>query len=167
MAALIGLALAPAYLQLVVIAHFLPDLTAFALVKAIVAGICATGWRWTPLLGALLSIMMMSGNLDGVIHDITHPESFHLFAFIVVALALTLVGMVAGISATAQNYRSRERGAPRMLPPRSSRCRHCAWARFYPQPFRVHPVLESARKCLPAFQRSVRLLFTSIEKRSG
>jgi hypothetical protein len=37
MAALIGLALALAYLQLVVIAHFLPDLTVFAVIMAIVA----------------------------------------------------------------------------------------------------------------------------------
>ena len=117
MAALIGVALALAYLQLVVISHFRPDLTVFAVVMAIVAGICATGWRWAPLLGALLSILVVVGNLKGVVHDITHPESFHLFAFIVVALALAVVGMIAGISAGVQNYRSRERNAPRIMAP--------------------------------------------------
>ncbi|HET9222413.1 MAG TPA: cupredoxin domain-containing protein, partial [Roseiflexaceae bacterium] len=47
---------------------------------------------------------------------LTHPEGFHAFAFMVVAVSFATVGTVSGISATVQNYRSRDRHAPRWLP---------------------------------------------------
>jgi heme/copper-type cytochrome/quinol oxidase subunit 2 len=75
------------------------------------------GWRWTPLLGAIMSSLVVAGNRDAIIYDMTHPENFHLFAYMVVAVALAVIGVVAGISATVQNYRSRERRTPRVMVP--------------------------------------------------
>jgi plastocyanin len=113
---LIGLALALVYVQVVMLGQFELDLTIFAVVMLIVAGINTIGWRWTPLLGALLSGLVVAGNSGPIIYDLTHPEGFHAFAYMVVAVAFAVVGVVAGIGATAQNYRASERRAPRWLP---------------------------------------------------
>jgi plastocyanin len=117
LAALIGLALALVYFQGLVVHQFLPDLTVFAMIIALGAGVCATGWRWTPLLGALLSFAVVAGNIEGITHDIMHPEAFHHYAFILVAVALALIGVGGGISAAVQNYRSMERRMPRVVVP--------------------------------------------------
>jgi nitrite reductase (NO-forming) len=116
-AALVGVVLALVYVQTLITGEFAPDLTGFAVITAIVASSLLTGWRWTPLLGTLISSLVIVGNSDKIIYDITHPENFHLFAYMVVAVGLAIVGVVAGISATVQNYRSRERHAPRMMVP--------------------------------------------------
>ncbi len=116
-AALVGIAGALAYVQSVIVHEFNPILTAFAGIMLFVAALITTGWRWTPLLGALLSVMVIAGNSGPVIYDLQHPESFHLFAFMVVAVALALTGTVAGISATVQNYRKAERRTPRSMVP--------------------------------------------------
>jgi hypothetical protein len=82
-----------------------------------VAGIVALGarWWWTPLIGALIGLLVTSGwfaRLDAGILRLTHPGSLGKFTagiFLgallqVVALALT---DVAGLIATVQNYRQR------------------------------------------------------------
>jgi plastocyanin len=92
-------------------------LTAFAGIMLFVAALITTGQRWTPLLGACLSVMVIAGNSGPVIYDLQHPESFHLFAFMVVAVALALTGTVAGIGATVQNYRTAARRTPRSMVP--------------------------------------------------
>jgi hypothetical protein len=89
------------------IGAFLPDLTIFATLMLLAPALLATGWRWTPIVGALLSALVIAGNSSTVLYDITHPAAFHPFAFMVVAVALALVGTVAGIGATAQNYHCR------------------------------------------------------------
>ena len=53
------------------------------------------------------------GNGATVVNDLTHPENYRLFSFVVVVLTLALVGTLAGVGATVQNYRSRRRTAPR------------------------------------------------------
>ena len=80
-----------------------------------VAGIVAMGarWWWTPLIGALIGLLVTSGwfvRLDAGILRLTHPGSVGKFTagiFLgallqVVALAVT---DIAGLVATVQNYR--------------------------------------------------------------
>jgi plastocyanin len=115
-AALIGIALALVYVQALMVGRFELDLTIFAAIMLVVAGVIAIGWRWAPLIGALMSSLVVAANSGPVIYDLTHPEGFHAFVFIIVAISLAAVGTTAGISATVQNYRSGERRAPRWLP---------------------------------------------------
>ncbi|HET9222444.1 MAG TPA: hypothetical protein VFO07_08070, partial [Roseiflexaceae bacterium] len=84
-AALIGLALALVYVQTMMIGRFELDLTIFSAIMLIVAGVIAIGWRWAPLLGALMSSLVVVANSGPVIYDLSHPEGFHAFAFMVVA----------------------------------------------------------------------------------
>jgi plastocyanin len=88
------------------------------LLAAIVSGIMvATRWRWSPLLGAVLYFLVLAGSIYILPYALSHPNETYLFAFNVVGLALTVVGMGAGIGATVQNYRNGngERHAPRWL----------------------------------------------------
>jgi uncharacterized cupredoxin-like copper-binding protein len=116
-AALTGVSLALVYFQAVVVSQFVPDLMVFAAILAIGAGVCATGWRWAPLLGAVLSLLVIAGNTAGIAHDMMHPEAFHHYVFIIVAVALALVGVVAGSAAIIQTVRSHELRAPRVAMP--------------------------------------------------
>jgi plastocyanin len=116
-AALVGFAGLIVYGQAILFGRFDPTETVFAVVLLAVAGGIASGWRWAPLLGALLSALMIGSAPAIIIHDLTHPEAFHVFVTVLLVVALALVGIVAGISATIQNYRGRERRTPRIMVP--------------------------------------------------
>jgi len=82
-----------------------------ALVVAVL--IVATRRRWAPLLGVLYWILLIAANMRHLAsdewripHDLAHPEYFDTFAFTVVMLAVAVVGIVSGVSATIQNYRA-------------------------------------------------------------
>jgi plastocyanin len=115
-AALVGIALALVYVQAIMVGRFELDLTIFAAIMLIVAGVIAIGWRWGPLLGTLMSSLVVVANSGPVIYDLTHPEGFHAFAYMIVAVGFAIAGTIAGISATVQNYRARERRTLRWLP---------------------------------------------------
>jgi len=116
-AALIGFAGVAVYAKTMVIGPLDLGTAILAAVLLLVAGVIAMGWRWAPLLGALMSILPIVGSLHLIIHDLTHPEAFSLFVTVLLVVATTLVGIVAGVSATVQNYRSRERRTPRIMFP--------------------------------------------------
>ena len=116
-AALIGFACLIGYGQTILVGQFSLEETIFAVVLLLVASVIAIGWRWAPLLGAMLSGLIISGDPEIIIHDLTHPEAFHFFVVVLIAVAIGLVGIVAGIGATVQNYRSCERGTPRIMVP--------------------------------------------------
>lgn len=76
----------------------------------------AARWWWTPLIGALIGLLVTSGwfvRLHAAILRLTHPGAVGRFApgiwtgslLLIVAL---LVTDVAGLAATIQNYRRRE-----------------------------------------------------------
>jgi plastocyanin len=105
------------YAQTILVGQFSLQETIFALVLLFVAGLIARGWRWSPLLGALISALIIGSNPAIIINDLTHPEAFHFFVSVLVAVAIAVVGIIAGISATIQNYRSQERRTPRVMVP--------------------------------------------------
>ncbi len=117
MTALIGFAGLIVYSQAILFGQFDSAQTVLVVVLHMVAGVIALGWRWAPLLGATLSALILSGDPAVIIHDLTHPEAFHLFVTVLLVVAMALVGFVAGISATVQNYRGRERHTPRIMVP--------------------------------------------------
>jgi plastocyanin len=92
--------------------------TGIALALAgIVSGLIATGWRWAPLLGAVLYAQPLLTSSPVVLAALSHPSDTNLFAFNAIFLALATVGITAGIGATVQNYRHAvtDRPVPRWL----------------------------------------------------
>jgi hypothetical protein len=83
-----------------------------------VAGIVVLGarWWWTPLIGALIALLVTSGwfvRLPAAILRLTHPGAVGKFAAgIWIGAILQIVALVvtdvAGLAATVQNFRHRE-----------------------------------------------------------
>ena len=102
----------------------LPDNVPLLIVTAsllLVSGLVATGLRWIPLLGTLLSgaiLFIMSGQ-PFVVYHLTHPKEGGFVSFVldVLLLACQVVAFGASIGATMQNYGQSERHAPRWLTP--------------------------------------------------
>jgi plastocyanin len=70
----------------------------------VAAALVAGGWRWSPLLAVLVGgafIALLSGFFMFLITQPSEPA----FAPILVLMVLAVVGIVAGIGATVQNYR--------------------------------------------------------------
>src|SRR5262245_41421715 len=90
----------------------------FIAVTLLLCGLAATGWRWAPLLGALWCAFFGVMSIPFTSYNLTHPEQLNLFAP-ELWLDLTLLGgIVGGIAATVQNYRTplSERRTPGWLP---------------------------------------------------
>src|SRR5262249_46726657 len=105
------------YLEVMVF-HLNPIGWIFVAVPLLLAGVATTGWRAAPLLGAIWCGLMIAMNIQFTIYDLTHPEQFHMFA-LEVGLDLAMIGgVVGGIAATLQNYRTTltERRTPAWLP---------------------------------------------------
>jgi plastocyanin len=114
---LIALAALMSYVE-VVIFNLAPSGFAFIAIPLVLAGMIAMGWRWAPLLGAIWCGLMLVMNIQFIVHDLTHPEQFAMFV-LEVGLDLAMIGgVVGGIAATVQNYRSplSERRTPAWLP---------------------------------------------------
>ena len=105
MAALTSFALAIVYASTMLIGQWGMDTAIMIAAILMVVGSNLIGWRWTPLLGAMLPIVILAPSLQLVINDLAHPEAFDFFAFMVVFTALGLVTVVAGVGATVQDYR--------------------------------------------------------------
>jgi uncharacterized cupredoxin-like copper-binding protein len=116
--ALVGLGIVFGYAQ-TVFGGFDPMMTGVAVAMLIVAGVVAVGWRWAPALGALLALaiggMLLAPAAGEIAFSLSHPTD-SLFILMVLLLPLLAVAIVAGASATVQNYRSAERRTPRGLP---------------------------------------------------
>jgi len=90
------------------------------LLAAIATGIMvATRWRWSPLLGAVLYVLVLAGSIPIIPYALSHPNETYMFALNVGFLALSVIAIGAGIGATVQNYRTvngeRQQSAPRWL----------------------------------------------------
>jgi plastocyanin len=116
-AMLIGVAIGYIYIDAVLLGQFYFVELAIAALALICAGIIAVGWRWAPLLGALLCLWQLITSIGIFVYDLTHPEDFHFFAFNVILLPVLIIGILSGIGATVQNYRGAERRTPRWLGP--------------------------------------------------
>jgi hypothetical protein len=118
-AALLGEALAY-FLLLLAIGTFILPLLIVALALLVVAGIVATGIRWTPLLGAIAGLGTMIGGVFSqqyFVYHLTHPaEGGGPFITALLICMFAVVSICTGISATVQNYNDTARHAPRWLP---------------------------------------------------
>jgi hypothetical protein len=106
-------------LQLLV-GHGVPLLIVAALFAA-GAWVTATGFRWGPLPGALISaaylIFLFAGNPYPVYHLGRPKDLFAVFIAIVVLFTLATLTFGVCLAATIQNYRGGERRTPTWLAP--------------------------------------------------
>jgi heme/copper-type cytochrome/quinol oxidase subunit 2 len=115
-AALIANVLAHAYLQMVILHTLIPPLAVIMVLTLLVAGVCATRWRWAPLLGALWCVASVIPGLEPYAFNLTHPTALAVFAETLLTLALLFIVVVAGIAATIQGDRqAADAIAPRWL----------------------------------------------------
>src|SRR5262245_3694734 len=75
------------------------------IISLVVAGIAAIRVRWVPALGALLCVLQLVEGYIFLGSMLTQPDSAATYAFAAIFFAISLVGLVAGIGATVQNYR--------------------------------------------------------------
>jgi len=96
------------YVQVVLIGGFSPPLVLiFGLPAAIVAIlILVTRWRWAPLLAALYGIFLLALGNRSIRYDLSHPQLYQGFALTLLNVAVAVVGIVSGVGATIQNYRT-------------------------------------------------------------
>jgi hypothetical protein len=121
-AALIGSALGYITLLLTILVAtgaFIMPLFIVAVALLIVAGIIATGIRWTPMLGALMGLGTLIGGVftqQYFVYHLTHPAEGGPFIVSLLICVFAVIAICAGTGATVQNYRSAVRQAPRWLP---------------------------------------------------
>lgn len=118
-AALLGGGVASGLLALII---GFPDNIALLIVTAsllVCSGLVATGWRWIPLLAALMSGVMLFqiSRQPFVSFHLTHPQSggFAAFVFDILIIGFLVVVLGASIGAVVQNYRQAQRQTPRWL----------------------------------------------------
>ena len=70
----------------------------------IASALVGTGWRWTPLLGALLAGGLLIGNPD-LLYNLSQPVTSGFFLAASVQAISGVVVVIAGIIATVRNYR--------------------------------------------------------------
>ena len=120
--ALLGAALAFAILLLTILQAagvIILPLLIVAIVLLIVAGIVATGVRWTPLLGAFMGLGTMIGGVftqQYFVYHLMHPAEVVPFVLCLLICAFATLAIFTGIGATVQNYRATTRQAPGWLP---------------------------------------------------
>jgi plastocyanin len=124
--ALLGNALAyTAYIVLfaLLLHHvFLPAYFIASIPAVLAAGLVATRWRWIPAVGAALVLIISTLFFSQPLlqYYLTHPAYRPAFFFAgVLILACGFIAVVAGLSATLQNYRTHAsvRPAPSWLRP--------------------------------------------------
>jgi heme/copper-type cytochrome/quinol oxidase subunit 2 len=86
------------------------------IIELVVAGIAALRLRWGPAIGALLCAALLVEGYIFVGRELTEPSSAATFASVAIFFATAVVGLVAGIGATVQNYRA-PRSRPFVDPP--------------------------------------------------
>lgn len=70
----------------------------------VVVGLVATGWRWTPLVGAVVAGFLFFGN-PLLLYNLSQPLTNLFFWSALLEVISGLLAVVAGIGATVQNYR--------------------------------------------------------------
>jgi hypothetical protein len=86
------------------------------IISLVFAGIVALRLRWAPALGALLCAAQLVEGYIFLSSSLTEPDTTATFAFAAIFFAISIIGLVAGVGATVQNYRA-PRSRPFIDPP--------------------------------------------------
>jgi plastocyanin len=115
-AGLVGNVLVNTVLQALILHTLIPPLAIIMALTLLIAGVCASRWRWTPLLAVLWVVASVVPGLEPYTYDLTHPAQTGPFIATLLSLALLLVTVVAGVAAMIYGDRQVAEGrAPRWL----------------------------------------------------
>ncbi len=115
-ASLVGTVLVYILLQTLIIQALVPPLAIITALTLVVAGVCATRWRWAPHLAVLWCVLSLIPGLEHYRYDLAHPAEISTFITTVLILGLSLVTVVAGVAAMIYGDRQVAEGrTPRWL----------------------------------------------------
>ena len=116
--ALIARVVAAIYGQVVVLHTLIPPLAVISVLSLVVAGVCATRWRWSSLLAAAWAVVAFIPGIPAYANNLSHPAVRGVFNEAVVGeILLPLVVIVAGIAATLRRNAPDDVGVlPRWFP---------------------------------------------------
>src|SRR6187455_2036414 len=97
-AGLVGTALVYIVLQTLIIQELVPPLAIITALTLVVAGVCATRWRWAPHLTVLWCVLSLIPGLEHYRYDLAHPAEIGTFITTVLILGLLLVAVVVSIA---------------------------------------------------------------------
>ncbi len=98
-AGLVGNVLVNIVLQALILRTLIPPLAIILALTLVVAGVCATRWRWAPHLAVLWCVLSVVPGLEPYIDNLTHPSETGTFIATLLGLGLLLVTVVAGVVA--------------------------------------------------------------------
>ncbi len=118
--ALLGNSLAYFYIllsALIASHHIIPPLLILGTVTLLGTALSCLRFRWAPALGAVVALGAVSFAMSfgPPQYSITHPSAAASFIPVLTILSFGLVGIVAGIAATVEDYRSPGAPAPHNL----------------------------------------------------
>jgi len=115
-AGLVGNVLVNTVLQALILHTLIVPLAIIMALTLLVAGVCATHWRWAPLLAVLWCVLSVVPGLEPYSYDLTHPAETGTFIATLLSLVLLLVTVVAGVAAMiSRNRQVAQERAPRWL----------------------------------------------------
>ena len=115
-AGLVGNVLVNTVLQALIVRTLIPPLAIILALTLVVAGVCATRWRWAPHLAVLWCVLSVIPGLEPYTYNLTHPAQTGTFIATLLGLALLLVTVVAGVAAMIDGDQQGAGGyAPRWL----------------------------------------------------
>jgi uncharacterized cupredoxin-like copper-binding protein len=115
-AGLVGNVVVNAILQALIVQTLIVPLTIIMVLTLLIAGVCASRWRWAPLLAVLWVVASVVPGAEPYIYNLTHPAETGKFIATLLGLALLLVTVVAGVAATVSGeHQVAEGRAPRWL----------------------------------------------------
>jgi plastocyanin len=98
-AGLVGNVVAFTVLQALILRALIPELAIILALTLVIAGVCATRWRWAPHLVVLWAVLSVVPGLEPYVYDLTHPAETGTFIADLVGLALLFIALVASMAA--------------------------------------------------------------------
>jgi uncharacterized cupredoxin-like copper-binding protein len=91
--------------QAFILQTLIPPLAIILALTLVVAGVCASRWRWAPHLAVLWCVLSVAAGLEPYSYDLTHPAETGTFVTTVLGLALLLIAVVGGVAAIVYEHR--------------------------------------------------------------
>lgn len=98
-AGLLGNVVAFTVVQALILRALIPELSIILALTLVIAGVCATRWRWAPQLVVLWAVVSVIPGLEPYLYDLTHPAETGVFIADLVGLAFLFVAVVASVAA--------------------------------------------------------------------
>jgi len=115
-AGLVGNVVMNVIVQALIVQALIVPLTIISVLTLVIATLCATRWRWAPLLAVLWVVVSVVPGAEPYTYNLTHPAETALFISTLISLVLLLLTVVAGVAATVSGERQGAEGsAPRWL----------------------------------------------------